>query len=76
MDRAVSRVLPGRASILPLHHKFAVFDGYTVITGSYNWYEPSLYSDEVLTVTRDRAIAGAFLDEAELLLRCFRIERA
>ena len=42
----------------PLHHKFAVFDGRTVITGSYNWYEPSLSSDEVLTVTRDEAIAG------------------
>ncbi len=59
----------------PLHHKFAVFDGRTVITGSYNWYEPSLASDEILTVTRDEAVAGAFLDEAELMLRSFRIRR-
>ncbi len=27
----------------PLHHKFAVFDERAVITGSYNWYEASLY---------------------------------
>jgi phosphatidylserine/phosphatidylglycerophosphate/cardiolipin synthase-like enzyme len=59
----------------PLHHKFAVFDASTVITGSYNWYEPSIYSDEVLTVTRDEAMAEAFLEEAELMLRSFRIER-
>ena len=59
----------------PLHHKFAVFDGCTVITGSYSWYEPSLSSDEVLSVTRDGMIAAAFLEEAELMLRSFRIER-
>jgi len=58
----------------PLHHKFAVFDGRTVITGSYNWYGPSLYSDEILTVARDDRIAAAFLEEAELMLRSFRIE--
>ena len=59
----------------PLHHKFAVIDGRTVITGSYNWYEPSLRSDEVLTVSRDEAFAEAFLEEADLMLRSFRIER-
>jgi phosphatidylserine/phosphatidylglycerophosphate/cardiolipin synthase-like enzyme len=30
----------------PLHHKCAVFGGHTVITGSYNWYEASVHSDE------------------------------
>ena len=59
----------------PLHHKFAVIDGKTVITGSYNWYEASLSSDEVLLVVRDERIAGAFLGEAELMLSRFRIER-
>jgi phosphatidylserine/phosphatidylglycerophosphate/cardiolipin synthase-like enzyme len=59
----------------PLHHKFAVFDASTVITGSYNWYEPSIHSDEVLSVTRDETMAEAFLEEADLMLRSFRIER-
>jgi phosphatidylserine/phosphatidylglycerophosphate/cardiolipin synthase-like enzyme len=56
----------------PLHHKFAVFDSHTVITGSYNWYEASVYSDEVLTVIRDRTIANAFIDEAHRLCTSFR----
>ena len=60
----------------PLHHKFAVMDETTVITGSYNWYEASTRSDEVLSVVRDERIAHAFLDEAELMLRSFRIERS
>ncbi len=59
----------------PLHHKFAVIDNRTVITGSYNWYEPSLVSDEIVTVIRDERIAGAYLEEARLMLRTFRVER-
>ncbi len=57
----------------PLHHKFAVIDGCTVITGSYNWYGPSTYSDEVLSVIRDETIARAFLHEADLIRATFRI---
>ena len=56
----------------PVHHKFAVFDEETVITGSYNWYEPSTQSDEVLSVLRDERIARAFTEEAALILRTFR----
>jgi phosphatidylserine/phosphatidylglycerophosphate/cardiolipin synthase-like enzyme len=58
----------------PLHHKFAVIDGLTVITGSYNWYEPSILSDEVLSIVRDERIAAAFLEEAGLMRGCFRTE--
>jgi len=70
----VSHVYYWESIYSPLHHKFAVFDGRTVIAGSYNWYGPSLSSDEVLSVTRDERLAGAFLEEAELMLRSFRIE--
>ncbi len=56
----------------PIHHKFAVFDSQTVITGSYNWYEASTQSDEVLSVLRDERIAKAFTEEAALILRTFR----
>lgn len=60
----------------PLHHKFAVFDGTTVIAESYNWWEASPHSDEVLSITRDPGLAEYFLEEAELILRSFRIRRA
>jgi hypothetical protein len=56
----------------PLHHKFAVFDGHTVITGSYNWYEASVQSDEVLVVIRDRGIANEFIEESVRLCNAFR----
>ena len=57
----------------PLHHKFAVFDGHTVITGSYNWYEASVQSDEVLVVIRDRGITNEFIEESVRLCNAFRI---
>lgn len=60
----------------PLHHKFAVFDRTTVIAESYNWWEASPHSDEVLSVTRDRGLAQSFLEEAEMILRSFRVRRA
>lgn len=59
----------------PHHHKFAVIDNRTVITGSFNWYEPSLVSDEVVTIIRDEKIADAYLEEARRLLQTFRVER-
>lgn len=60
----------------PLHHKFAVFDNRTVIAESYNWWEASPHSDEVLSVTRNPGLARTFLDEAELILGTFRVRRA
>jgi phosphatidylserine/phosphatidylglycerophosphate/cardiolipin synthase-like enzyme len=60
----------------PLHHKFAVFDGHTVIAGSYNWYEASVSSDEVFSITRDSRIAGSFINEAVRLCEAFRTRSA
>jgi hypothetical protein len=71
----VFSVYYGDSIYSPLHHKFAVLDGETVITGSYNWYEPSLHSDEVISIIRDARIAAAFTEEANLLLGSFRVVR-
>ena len=57
----------------PLHHKYAVFDSHTIITGSFNWYAASLYSDEVISIIRDKRIAEEFLAEADLISKTFRI---
>ncbi len=57
----------------PLHHKFAVFDDYTVITESYNWYIPSIHSDETLSVIRDEKIAREFINEANKICESFRL---
>ena len=58
----------------PLHHKFAVFDEETVLTGSYNWYTVSAISDEEMSVIRDREIAGKYLEEVYLMLNSFRLK--
>ncbi|MEO5357574.1 MAG: phosphatidylserine/phosphatidylglycerophosphate/cardiolipin synthase family protein [Nitrospirae bacterium YQR-1] len=57
----------------PLHHKFAVFDDYTVITESFNWYPASVYSDEVLSVIRDSRVAWEFICEANKICESFRL---
>jgi len=58
----------------PLHHKFAVFDDETVISGSYNWYTVSAISDEEMVLVRDREIAGKFMEEVRLILENLRIK--
>jgi phosphatidylserine/phosphatidylglycerophosphate/cardiolipin synthase-like enzyme len=78
---AAVQVMPmpaGRASKTErpaFHHKFAVIDGATVITGSYNW---SARGDgenyENLVVIRDRTLAGRFAEEFERLWAAAREE--
>jgi fido (protein-threonine AMPylation protein) len=59
----------------PVHHKFAVIDRETVLTGSCNWYEASAVSDEVLAVIRDRGLAEAYSGMFAEVLRTFRISK-
>ncbi len=59
----------------PIHHKFAAIDGRTCIIGSYNWYEASVVSDEVLMVVREPALAQTLRDEARRLESELRVTR-
>jgi len=59
----------------PLHHKFAAIDGRTCIIGSYNWYEASVISDEVLLVVRDEALARTLADEIRRIESTLRVGR-
>ena len=53
-----------------LHHKYAVIDGTTVITGSFNWSPSAAHqNDETLLVIRNPQIAAAFEGEFERMLR-------
>jgi phosphatidylserine/phosphatidylglycerophosphate/cardiolipin synthase-like enzyme len=46
-----------------LHHKFAVIDGQTVITGSHNWSNAANYhNDETLLAIRDNPVVAAHFD--------------
>jgi phosphatidylserine/phosphatidylglycerophosphate/cardiolipin synthase-like enzyme len=46
-----------------LHHKFAIVDGLTVITGSHNWSNAANYhNDETLLVIQDNPTVAAHFD--------------
>ena len=51
-----------------LHHKFAVIDNKTVITGSFNWSPSAAHrNDETLLVIRSKPLAAQFTREMERL---------
>ena len=51
-----------------LHHKFAIIDNYTVITGSHNWSNSANYNnDETLLVIYNPLVAQHFQREFDYL---------
>jgi len=64
-------LLHGRVgSASKMHHKFAVIDGQTVVTGSYNWtIESEERNYENLIVLRDPRVVAAYGEEFEALWR-------
>ena len=55
-----------------MHHKFAIFDGGTVLTGSYNWTVGAARNNqENLVVSNDRHLLTAFTEEFERLWKQF-----
>ncbi|MBC1261855.1 phosphatidylserine/phosphatidylglycerophosphate/cardiolipin synthase family protein [Synechococcus sp. BSF8S] len=49
-----------------LHHKFAVIDGRTVITGSFNWSPSAAHgNDETLLIVESSQLAGHFTREQD-----------
>jgi hypothetical protein len=53
-----------------LHHKFAVIDNRTVVTGSFNWSPSAAHqNDEVLLVIESPLLAAHFTREMDRLWR-------
>jgi cardiolipin hydrolase len=51
-----------------MHHKFAIFDGDTLLTGSYNWTRGAAQNNEEnLIIANDRRLLAAFKGEFERL---------
>jgi len=66
--------IPVRVDASPyhMHHKFALFDGTTVLTGSYNWtVGAARNNEENLVVSNDRRLVTAFSSEFERLWKAF-----
>lgn len=51
-----------------MHHKFAVFDGRVMLTGSYNWTRSAAaYNEENIVVSHDPNLCATFTREFERL---------
>lgn len=49
-----------------MHHKFAVIDGTTVVTGSYNWTRSACqYNEENIVIMMEHGVVGAYAREFE-----------
>ncbi|WP_245562041.1 phospholipase D-like domain-containing protein [Stanieria cyanosphaera] len=58
-----------------LHHKFAVIDRNTVITGSHNWSEAANYNnDENLLIIKNATVAQHFQQQFNLLYEQTKLE--
>ena len=72
--RFVDKGLPVRLDHLPdhMHHKFAVFDELTAVTGSYNWTRGAADKNhENILVTDDPRLVRPFVHEFERLWEQF-----
>ena len=72
--RLVDEGLAVRLDQLPdhMHHKFAVFDEATAVTGSYNWTRGAAEKNhENILVTDDPRLVKPFIDEFERLWEQF-----
>ncbi len=55
-----------------MHHKFAIFDRTTLLTGSYNWTRSAAeFNEENILVTDDPRLVEPFMNEFTKLLREF-----
>ena len=57
----------------PIHSKYCVIDEAIVLEGSFNWYNTSVFSHDLLVVLNDPNVAKSYLHEFEQIRRLFRI---
>lgn len=57
----------------PIHSKYCVIDEYIVIEGSFNWYNTSVFSHDLVVIAASHDVAKPYLYEFEEIQRCFRV---
>ena len=61
-----------RVPYCPLHSNYCLIDDYIVLEGSFNWYNTSASSHDLLVIAARPVVARAFLHEFRQILRLFR----
>ena len=57
----------------PIHSKYCVIDDYIVIEGSFNWYNTSVFSHDLLVIAANHEVAKPYLYEFDQIQRLFRV---
>lgn len=57
----------------PVHSKYCVIDESIVIEGSFNWYNTSVFSHDLIVVANNREVAQAYLYEFAQIRRLFKV---
>jgi len=57
----------------PIHSKYCIIDDSIVIEGSFNWYNTSVFSHDLLVIANNRDVAQPYLYEFEQIQRSFRV---
>ncbi|KAF3983606.1 MAG: phosphatidylserine/phosphatidylglycerophosphate/cardiolipin synthase family protein [Methylococcales symbiont of Hymedesmia sp. n. MRB-2018] len=58
----------------PIHSKYCIIDDYIVIEGSFNWYNTSVFSHDLVVIAANHEVAKPYLhefDEIQQLLRVY-----
>jgi phosphatidylserine/phosphatidylglycerophosphate/cardiolipin synthase-like enzyme len=57
----------------PIHSKYCVIDDSIVIEGSFNWYNTSVFSHDLVVVVNNHQVAQPYLYEFEQIQQSFRV---
>jgi len=57
----------------PIHSKYCIIDESIVIDGSFNWYNTSVFSHDLIVVAANREVAKPYLYEFERIQQLLRI---
>ena len=57
----------------PIHSKYGIVDDYLVLEGSFNWYNTSVFSHDIMVIAANKEVAEPYLFEFDQILRRLRI---
>src|SRR5208283_975560 len=59
----------------PIHSKYCIIDERLVLEGSFNWYNASVFSHDIVILAANKQVAEPYLFEFDQILRRLRVFR-
>jgi phosphatidylserine/phosphatidylglycerophosphate/cardiolipin synthase-like enzyme len=57
----------------PIHSKYCIIDDYIVIDGSFNWYNTSVFSHDLIVVAANHEVAKPYIHEFDEIQQSLRV---